>query len=145
MSARFSKLEAVDLADEEDTEAEGGSEDCQVALVLPEGVRKGRKRRIAERLRGKKVGRSLASWRWVLVAVVAFAIAVFVALMVARLANERPSQTGSGNENGQGILSLPLPLLFQWSTVEIFVVVVVMLQVPWQRTLPSAQRCRGRF
>ena len=102
MSARFSKLEAVDLADEEDTEGEGGSgEDCQVALVLPEDVRKGRRgKRLLNQLRGRK-GR-LGSWRWVVVAVVAFAIAVFVALMVARLTSEPPSQpTDDNSDNGE--------------------------------------------
>ena len=101
MSARFSKLEAVDLADDEDTEEEGGSgEDCQVALVLPEGVRKGgRGRRLVNKLRGRK---RLGSWRWVVVAVVGFAIAVFVTLMVARLASEPPSQaTDNSDNNGE--------------------------------------------
>ena len=97
MSARFSKLEAVDLADEEDTEGGGTSgEECQVALVLPEGVRKGgRGRRIVNRLRGRK---RLGSWRWVVVAVISFAIAVFVALLVARLASE-PRSSSSDNDH----------------------------------------------
>ena len=98
MSARFSKLEAVDLADEEeDTEGEGTEDDCQVALMLPEGVRKGRRgtRRVTDVLsRGRK---KLGSWRWVLLAAVSLAVAIFVALMVARLAREPPSHSDDAN------------------------------------------------
>ena len=101
MSARFSKLEAVDLADEEEGEWDTSVDEYEVALVLPEGVSKGgpgeRRRRVSRWIRRRRS----RPWGWVLVAVAAFAVAIVVALLVARLASEPHSPSGENRENPQ--------------------------------------------
>ena len=102
MSAHFSKLETVNLTDEEDSYSEaegdgqrrGGEEEgYQVKLVLTsEGKRsrgwKERLRRRSGKGRGGGGGSCVNSWRWVFIALVAFSVSIVISLMVAKLSSE---------------------------------------------------------
>ena len=95
MSARFTKLEPVNLAEDE---SEGEREDSHVSLVMATTGGGGQsssriKRKLMnglKRRRRKSCG-CVSSWRWVLVAVIAFSLSIVVSLMVAKLTRE-PSQ-----------------------------------------------------
>ena len=89
MSARFTRLESVSLGEEESEGEEGGGEGYSVKLVLTDGRRGGRRERKQWRKRGR--GRAcISSWRWVLIALIAFSVSIIVSLMVSKLTSEPP-------------------------------------------------------
>ena len=92
MSARFTKLEAVDLTDEEEEGAEGESDGgYHVSLVLGGD---GEKRRVKRKGNCSRI----RSWWWVLIALIAFSVSIFVSLMIAELTSE-PPQTNKDTAN----------------------------------------------
>ena len=102
MSAHFSKLETVNLTDEEDSGSEvegdgqrrGGEEEgYQVKLVVGGKRSRGWKERLRRRRgkgRGGGGGSCVNSWRWVFIALVAFSVSIVISLMVAKLSSEPP-------------------------------------------------------
>ena len=104
MSARFSKLKTVRLTDEdgseldreeEEEELEEEREEQHVQLILDSagGGEKGSKCMLKRRRRCRCSG--INSWRSVLVALVAFSVAIVISLMVAKLTSEPPEISGS--------------------------------------------------
>ena len=82
MSARFTKLEVVDLTTEEDVD--------ESDHVTPVRTKTGPRR--------KKCG-CLGSLKWVMVAVTVFFIAIVISLLVAELTREPPPQQQIDSNN----------------------------------------------
>ena len=109
MSARFSKLKTVRLTDddgsgldreEEEGEVEEEREEQHVKLILGDtgGGEKGLKCMLKRRRKCRCS--CINSWRSVVVALVAFSVAIVISLMVAKLTNEPPEISGSEGVNG---------------------------------------------
>lgn len=104
MSARFTKLDTVNLADEdsdvEEAEEEREGDDYQVKLVVTDAKKH---RRWAKRgRRGNRTCVCFSSWRWVLIALIAFSVSIIVSLVVAKLASEPPQVKGDAAAPSRG-------------------------------------------
>ena len=123
MSAKFTKLQNVDLDDTEGEEDGGERESVAVKLILedqPNGGlvclkgKRGRWWAMKYRFKRSRVGR-VTSWRTVLFAFVVFFATVVISLLVSRLASEplQPETTFLLTKGEQATLSPPYSLSYE--------------------------------